>query len=134
MTESITTLAVARRYADAVSAKDFATVAGLFADDIVWHQPGSHRFAGTHRGGAAVNEMIGGQMAATRGTFELSLTGAPMVNGDLAALPVHFAAKRDGAELSMDGVDVLRVQGDRIVEVWLFSADQAGEDAFWDGV
>ena len=49
-----TTLTVAQRYADAVAAKDFATVAGLFADDIVWHQPGSHRLAGTHRGAVGV--------------------------------------------------------------------------------
>jgi hypothetical protein len=48
------------------------------------------------------------------------------------ALAVHFTAKRDGAEMSMDGVDVLRIDGDKIAEVWLFSTDQQGEDAFWD--
>jgi len=26
---------------------------------------------------------------------------------------------------------VLRVEGDKIAEVWLFSADQQAEDAFW---
>jgi hypothetical protein len=54
-----------------------------------------------------------------------------MVNGDLVAIPVHFSAKRDQAELSMDGVDVLRVDGDHTVEVWLFSANQHAEDTFW---
>lgn len=34
---STTALRIARQYADAVSDKDFATVTGLFADDIVWH-------------------------------------------------------------------------------------------------
>ncbi|WP_188194179.1 nuclear transport factor 2 family protein [Nonomuraea sp. SYSU D8015] len=129
---STTTLAVARRYVDAVSAKDFAAVAGLFADDIVWHQPGNHRLSGTYRGVAKVNELLGAQMTATAGTFELALTGAPMINDTLVAIPVHFSAKRDGAEMSMDGVDVLRVEGDRIAEVWLFSVDQQAEDAFWD--
>jgi uncharacterized protein len=128
---STTTLAVARRYVDAVSAKDFAAVAGMFADDIVWHQPGDNAVAGTHRGTAEVNQMIGAQMAATEGTFELALTGAPMVNGSLVAIPVHFSAKRNGTEMSMDGVDVLRIAGDKIAEVWLFSADQQAEDAFW---
>jgi hypothetical protein len=31
----------------------------------------------------------------------------------------------------MDGVDVMRIVGERIKEVWLFSSDQAAEDAFW---
>ncbi|GAA3795998.1 nuclear transport factor 2 family protein [Streptomyces phyllanthi] len=131
--EPTTTLAVAHRYADAVSAKDFATVAGMFADDIVWHQPGTHRLSGTYRGAAAVNEMIGAQMAATEGTFELKLTGDPMVNGALVSIPVHFSARRGGSEMAMDGVDVLRVEGETIAEVWLFSVDQQAEDAFWSG-
>jgi hypothetical protein len=33
--------------------------------------------------------------------------------------------------MSMDGVDVLRVESDKIAEMWLFSADQDAEDAFW---
>jgi predicted SnoaL-like aldol condensation-catalyzing enzyme len=70
-------------------------------------------------------------MAFTGGTLEVRPTGAVMVNGALFTLPVHFTAKRDGAEIAMDGIDVFRVEGDRIAEVWLFSADQPTEDAFW---
>ncbi|WP_327587150.1 nuclear transport factor 2 family protein [Nonomuraea sp. NBC_00507] len=129
---STITLTVARQYADAMAAKDFAAVAGLFADDIVWHQPGNHRFSGTYRGRDAVNEAIGAQMAATEGTLDIAITGEPMINDALAAFPVHFSAKRNGAEMSMDGVDVLRVEDGKIAEVWLFSAIQQDEDAFWD--
>jgi ketosteroid isomerase-like protein len=128
---STTPLAVVHRYFDALAAKDFATVGAVLADDIVWHQPGGNRFSGTHRGSAAVNEMIGGMMAVSEGTFELTTTGTPMVNGALVAAPVHFAGKREGAGMAMDGVDLLRIEGDRIAEVWLFSADPQAEDAFW---
>jgi uncharacterized protein len=131
MTESVNTAAVAQRYYEAMSAGDIPAGTALFADDIVWHQPGGSRFSGIRNGAAAVGEMIGGQMALTEGTFELRFTGEPMVNGALAALPVHFSGKREGAEMSMDGVDVLRVDGDKIVEMWLFSADQEAEDVFW---
>jgi uncharacterized protein len=126
------TLAVARRYVDAMNAKDFGAVAGMFAADIVWHQPGGNRHSGAHRGSAAVGQLIGAQMAFTNGTLEITGTGAPMINGDVFALPVHFTAKRNGAALSMDGIDVLKVDGDKIVEVWLFSAVEQDEDAFWD--
>jgi ketosteroid isomerase-like protein len=127
-----TTLAVARHYVEAMNAKDFARLAGLFADDIVWHQPGKNRLSGIHRGAAAVGEFLGATMTLSQGTFELSVTGEPMVNGDLFALPVHFSGTRNGVTLSMAGVDVLRVDGDRIAEVWLFSGVQQDEDDFWD--
>jgi uncharacterized protein len=131
MVTSTGPLAVVGRYFDALSAKDFPTVAGLLADDIVWHQPGANRFSGTHRGAGAVNEMLGGMMTVSEGSFDLALTGAPLVNGSLVAAPVHFSSKRDGAVMSQGGVDLLRVEGDHIVEVWLFSSDPAEEDAFW---
>jgi hypothetical protein len=54
-----------------------------------------------------------------------------MVNGDVCAFGVHFSGKRSGADISMDGVDLLRVEGGKIAEVWLFSSVQADEDAFW---
>ena len=131
MTESTGPLAVATTYFEALAAKDFPTVAGLFAEDVVWHQPGAHQFSGTHRGGAAVGQLIGGMMTASQGTFELSVTGPPMVNGAVVAVPIHFSGKREDATMSQDGVDLLRVEGDRIAEVWLFSSDPESEDAFW---
>ena len=125
------TATTARIYADALTAKDFATVAGMFAENVVWHQPGTHRFAGTYRGAAEVNGHLGALMGASQGSFELSVTSEPMINGDLAALQVEFSAQREGAAMSMGGVDVVRVEGDRIAEVWLYSADQQAEDEFW---
>ena len=125
------TATTARTYAEALTAKDFATVAGMFAENVVWHQPGTHRFAGTYRGAAEVNGHLGALMGASQGSFELSVTSEPMINGDLAALQVEFSAQREGAAMSMGGVDVVRVEGDRIAEVWLYSADQQAEDEFW---
>ena len=71
-------------------------------------------------------------MSVTNGALLLEVTGRPMINGELFAVPVRLSAKRDGVELSMDGFDVLKVRGDRIVDVWVFSDLQAAENAFWD--
>ncbi|NGY63082.1 nuclear transport factor 2 family protein [Lentzea sp. NEAU-D13] len=131
MVESTGPLAVVTRYFDALAAKDFPTVAGLFADDVVWHQPGDNQFSGTHRGSAAVGQLLGGMMTASEGSFELSLTGPLMVNGAVVAASIHFSGKREDATMGQDGVDLLRVEGDRIAEVWLFSSDPESEDAFW---
>ncbi|WP_205324587.1 nuclear transport factor 2 family protein [Glycomyces sp. YM15] len=129
MTE--TTAAVAQQYIDAMTSGDPGALGALFADDIVWHQPGGNRFSGAKHGGAAVGEMVGAMMGVSGGTFALAPSGSPMINGDLAALPIRFSAKRDGAEIAMDGVDLLRVADGKVAEVWLFSADQDAEDVFW---
>lgn len=131
MVQSTEPLDVARKYFEALSAKDFATVAGMFADDVVWHQPGVNQFSGTRRGGEAVGEMLGGMMSFSQGTFEISLTGPLMANGSLVAAPIRFSGMRHGATVDQNGVDLLRVEGDRIAEVWLFSSDPVEEDAFW---
>lgn len=52
-------------------------------------------------------------------------------NGDMVAVSIHFAGRRGDASMSMDGVDVLRLEDGKIVEMWLFFGDQAAEDAFW---
>ncbi len=45
---------------------------------------------------------------------------------------VTFVADRGGDDkLDMNGVDLFRIEGGKIQEVWLFSADQDGEDAYW---
>jgi ketosteroid isomerase-like protein len=126
-----TPLAVVTTYFEALESGDFATVAAQFADDIVWHQPGDNQFSGVHRGSEAVGAMIGGMMSVSEGTFSLRRNAPLMVNGDVVAASVHWTGKRSGAEMDGVGVDVMRVADGKVVEVWLFTADPAEEDAFW---
>ncbi|MFB6718624.1 hypothetical protein ACFCV3_00600 [Kribbella sp. NPDC056345] len=51
-----------------------------------------------------------------------------MANGDLVAASIRFVGRHGDA---MDGVDLLRIQDGKIIEMRLFSGDQAAEDAFW---
>lgn len=122
---------IVRTYFGALEARDFATVAAALADDVVWHQPGANRFSGVQRGAAAVGAMIGAMTEISEGSLALTVTAPLMVNGDTVAAQIHFSASRDGATLDQDGVDVLKVTDGKISEVWLFSADQPAEDAFW---
>ncbi|MCX2947295.1 nuclear transport factor 2 family protein [Lentzea sp. NEAU-D7] len=126
-----TPLAVATTYFDALEAGDFATVAAQFSDDVVWHQPGGNRFSGVHRGSEAVGAMLGGMMSVSEGTFALKRSAPLMVNGDVVAASVHWTARRSGAEMDGTGIDLMRVADGKVVEVWLFTADPAEEDAFW---
>ena len=122
---------VARAYFEAVQKGDMPALGKLVAENVVWHQPGSNRFSGEHKGRGAVFEMIGAMMQVSNGTFAIDKVHSVMQNGEMVACSLHFAARRDGESMSMDGVDVLRIKNGAIVEAWLFSSDQPAEDAFW---
>lgn len=122
---------VATDYFNALEAKEYAKVAGFFADDIIWHQPGANQFSGVHKGADAVNALIGGMMTVSAGTFALSVRAPLMPNEDLVAAPVHFAGQRESATLASDGIDLLRIADGKIVEAWLFTEDQDAENTFW---
>jgi ketosteroid isomerase-like protein len=126
-----TPASVAATYFDALGRNDIPTVMAQFADSVVWHQPGANRFSGDHEGVSGVGALLGGMMEASQGSFQLTVTGSAMINGDLVALPVRFSGSRADASMDMDGIDLLTVRYGKIVEVHLFSSDGATEDAFW---
>ncbi|GAA1188518.1 nuclear transport factor 2 family protein [Nesterenkonia xinjiangensis] len=132
MSES-TPAAVAATYFEALARGDMPTAMAQLGEQVVWHQPGAHRFSGQHIGVEAVGAHLGRMMEASEGTFQLAPTGPAMVNGGFIAVPVRFSATRSGAAMDMAGVDLLTIQDGKIVAVHLFSEDGAAEDAFWGG-
>jgi ketosteroid isomerase-like protein len=122
---------LARTYFQAVQTGDLATLGELLDADIVWHQPGANQFSGEHKGRDAVFQMLGGMMETSQGSFAIDTLHTLMGNGDLVTATIHFSGRRGDASMSMDGVDLLRVAGGKITEMWLFSGDPAAEDAFW---
>ena len=122
---------IAGEYFQAIQKGDFDKVGRILDKKVVWHQPGFNQFSGTHKGRDAVFKMLGGMTEASQGTFAIDKVNGLMPNGDKVAAPIHFSGKRDGRSMSMDGVDVLRFKHGKVVEVWLYSGDQAAEDAFW---
>jgi ketosteroid isomerase-like protein len=127
----MTNIDIANAYVTAVQTGDQATLGDLLSPAVVWHQPGSNRFSGIKNGIAEVGGMIGAMMEVSRGTFAINRANRYMANGDLVAIEIEFSGERDGAKLSQAGIDLLRFEGGKIVEVWLFSSDEAQEDAFW---
>ncbi|WP_369173437.1 nuclear transport factor 2 family protein [Streptomyces sp. R28] len=122
---------IAGEYFQAVQKGDLAKVGELLDEEIVWHQPGGNQFSGERKGRDAVFAMLGGMMEASQGSFAIDKIDALMGNGDMVAASIHFAGRREDTSMSMEGVDVLRLKDGKIVEMWLFSGDQAAEDAFW---
>ncbi|KQO21876.1 ketosteroid isomerase [Acidovorax sp. Leaf76] len=122
---------IAKTYIRAVQTGDQAALGSLISPEVVWHQPGRNQFSGTHRGMASVGPMLGKMMEVSQGTFAITRADHYMANGDWVAITIEFAGEANGITLRQPGVDLIRIDGGKIVEVRLFSSDQAQEDAFW---
>lgn len=122
---------IAKSYIKAIQTGDQAALGSLISPDVIWHQPGNNPFSGTHRGMAAVGPMLGKMMEVSQGTFAITRADHYMANGDWVAITIEFAGQANGLQLKQPGVDLIRIEGGKIVEVRLFSTDQAQEDAFW---
>jgi len=122
---------VAKAYFDALGAGDMKRLSTIFADDIVWHQPGTGALSGTYRGLDEVFSLFKKFMERSDGSFLIDEVGDIMENCDLVSVVLHFSARRAGAGISMQGVDVMRIDNGKLAEVWLFSSDQEAEDRFW---
>jgi uncharacterized protein len=127
----MTAIEVVTAYSVALSQGDIPTAFSHFSANAKWHQPGNHQFAGTKEGLEAIGKMLGDMMGATQGSLVINPTGALMSNGNLVSFPVHFTGKIGEREVAMNGVDLFEVVDEKIVQVWLFSEDQAAEDEFW---
>ena len=127
----MTNIDIARSYIQAVQTGDQAALGTLISPLVVWHQPGNNQFSGTKNGIAAFGAMFAAMMAKSGGTFAITQAHRYLANGDLVAIEIEFSATRDGATLNQPGIDLLRLEGGKIVEVWLFSSDPVQEDAFW---
>jgi uncharacterized protein len=122
---------IMQTYLDSLSKGDMATVGKLLADDVKWHQPGKSHLSGLHSGKQKLFAHLGKFMELSGNTFRAKQVGSTMANGDMVSATLHFSAERPDRKLAMDGVDVMRIADGKIKEVWLFSGDQAAEDAFW---
>lgn len=122
---------VVGQYGAALAAGDMAALTAVLAAEVVWHQPGENVLSGDQVGPDGVLAHLGRFMQLSNGTFKLEPLNVSEA-GNLVAMTVRFTASRPGLpDLDQHGVDVFRVEGDRIAEVWLMGEDQAVEDEFW---
>lgn len=125
---------IVQLYFNAVAKGDFDTVGNLFADDVVWHQPGNGIQSGIYNGKPELFALLGNFAKWSNGTFAIDNIEYITDNGNLVSASIHFKAEKDGKILSMKGIDLLRLENDKIKEVWLFSENIEDEDNFWNSI
>jgi uncharacterized protein len=123
---------IVNRYFTALGAGNFGELDVLFSDDIVWNQPGSSDLSGRYVGKKDLYNLFGQFMERSQGSFKVDQVEDVMVNDNLVAARLKFSATSRSSSISMRGVDLMKIEEGKIVEVHLFSENQAAEDAFWN--
>ena len=119
-------------YFESLAKGDLETLGSLFADNVIWHQPGKGKLSKTYHGKQELFPLFGKFMEISGGTFKIDKVESIMANGDLITATLKFSAKKsNGQSISMNGADLMKIQNGKIQEVHLFSADQSAEDEFW---
>ena len=132
MNTQITPSEIVKSYFDCLANGNLQRLGSLLAEDIVWHQPGKGELSGTYRGKGEVFALFGKFMEISQGSFRIDRVDSIMKNGNLVIATLRFSAKNKKSEISMGGVDQMRVENEKIKEVFLFSEDQEAEDFFWN--
>jgi ketosteroid isomerase-like protein len=115
---------------DAFSRRDLDTVAGLFSDDVVFHQPGRNPTSGDHRGLEAVLGLLRTLAERSDGTFSAQVHDV-MASDQHAVGLLRVTAQRGPRSVDVPVVHVWHVRDGRLVEAWAHPADQQALDEFW---
>lgn len=108
----------------AFMAGEEATLGGVFTEDVVWHVPGTNRFAGRFEGRQAVVERLR-RMAEVGLTFVLDLHDV-VANDEHAVALVHLhVTNRAGQRYDQQQVQVWHMREGRCHEYWAMNQDQA---------
>ena len=89
----------------------------LFAEDIVWHEPGEEDYSGDYRGTAEVVDLLQKLVAVTEGTFQL-VPEAFLNAVEHSAVLVRWWAERGGKRSEGNEIAVYRFRAGEIAEVW----------------
>lgn len=125
-------LTLVRRFFDCFARGRLDTLRDeILAPDVVWHVPGSHPLAGTHRGPEEVAAFFE-RMAASK--FQVDILFLQADEDRVVDVHRGWSGRGDNTDIDMTWVLVYQIENGRIAEARNFVADQAAADTFFQKV
>jgi hypothetical protein len=121
-----------RRAYAAYAHGDLDVLDDLCDDDVTWHVPGVSPVAGDHEGKEEVLAALSTMMRLTDGTARLE-PQAILASETVGMALVRSTAVRQAVIHTSVLVQVFRLDGGRIHEVWTYPGDPYGDDLFLSG-
>jgi uncharacterized protein len=119
-----------RRGFEAFGTGDMAALDRLFAEDIVWHFPGTSAVSGDFRGKAEVLGWLSKNAELSGGTLRVEPHDI-LANDEHAVALIRVTAQRGGKSLDDQSVQVFHIRDGKVTEAWLNPTDQQASDDFW---
>ncbi len=110
-----------RKGQEAFARRDFGVVRDVFSEDVVYHSPGTHPFAGDHRGLDAVVQFLARMIAETNA--QITEVHAVMADDDHVVALLRLTATRGDEQRSHDQANIYHIVDGKITEAWLLPAD-----------
>ncbi|MEV3992757.1 nuclear transport factor 2 family protein [Streptomyces sp. NPDC049837] len=101
----------------------------VLAPEAVWHVPGNHPLAGSHRGAEGITTYLEGLAT---GDFIADVWYAGADESHVVEVHHCVSHRGDGTDIDMDWVLVFRIEDGRIAEIRHFPADQSAVDEFFN--
>jgi ketosteroid isomerase-like protein len=122
---------VMRDYVAAVRRRDFDAAFARFDDDIVFRVPERGAAFAEHRGRAAAMRYIEAARELSHAAeVEVEVIDA-LTSETRFALIVDETFHRDGGVVTLRRANVYRVEGERIVEIWVYEGDAGAADVLF---
>ena len=112
---------------------DLPALLDLFADDAVWHVPGSMALSGEHRGRDAITAFLRGTAERTGGTYRVELLWTVADDDHLVAVYRALGGRPDGRELDIEQALLVELEDGRWKVLYAQPLDQPAFDVFWAG-
>jgi len=123
-------VALTRRGYDAFARGDLAALAGLIAEDVIWHVAPPGPLSGTYRGREEVFRFFGDLARETDGTFRLDVHDVLASDRHSVAL-CTMTASRGGKSLKVPVANIGRMRDGKITEFWTATAEPQATVTFW---
>ena len=96
---------------------DFETLDDLFAEGLLWHEPGHNQLSGDYRGRDAVYAHFGKLTEVLQGTFQMDLQ-AVFADDEQGVALVASTASHGDRTLTSYGAQIFRLRDGKVVEFW----------------
>ena len=114
---------------DAFNRADVAALVDLFAEDVVWHFPGTSKLAGEHVGRDATLGVLGAYGAASGGTLQANLIDIMASDKHVTGV-ANDTATADGRTLDVRSTVIFAMSDGKVREAWQYFDDLDALDAF----
>jgi ketosteroid isomerase-like protein len=122
---------VMKRYVEAFKRKDWEAATAFWADDVLLHFPGRSPFSGDFAGKQAFLEHYRRLSVELGATIELAEVHEVLLGEEHVVALIREKAVRGDRTLEFERVNVYRLGGGKIREIWAYDYDPYALDEFW---